>query len=432
MTRFLLPPTKRRSSRIAIVLGLLLTAGAVFGEADALAVPEAFGFGHGVRGGEGGRVLLVNRLDDDPKQPQPGMLRWALLQPGRRVIRFAVGGDLELEDRVVIRSGELTVDGRDAPAGGVCVRGGALEFERCRDVLLTGFRVRLGDTTVLKKLKREKRKRPATSSGLDCISLHECEGVVLDHLSLSWCCDELLAVVRCQRVTVQWCLLAEPLGQARLHPYGDNHAFGLLASASTLTVHHCVMARYWMRGPQFEANDMRRNDRWDVRMEAVSNVLFDFGRSGMRYTAGVEDHSQEARDRPFAFQFLGNLFLDTANTRRLIEVITRHGTHPGVAVWMEGNWEARPGGTMVPVSEAVLDDGRRLAAGSRDLRRQQVKSPLFASPHPPAVDLGGPGLERLLQSVGAGPERDAADQRILSDLLRGVSRPMLKTQREVE
>lgn len=396
------------------------------------APPEAYGFGNGVRGGEGGQVLMVTRLDDDPQKPVPGMLRWALQQRGPRVVRFAVGGDLELEDRVVVRHGEVTVDGRDAPDGGICVRGGALEFEGCREVVLTGFRVRLGDTNVLRKLKREKRKRPANSSGLDCISLRECDGVVLDHLSLSWSCDELLAVVRCKRVTVQWCLLAEPLGQSKLHPYGDNHAFGLLASASSLTVHHCVLARYWMRGPQFEANDMRNGDRWQVRMEAVSNVLFDFGRSGMRYTAGVEDHVREAAGRDFAFQFLGNVFLDTANTRRLIEVITRHGTHSGVQVWMENNWEARPGGEMVPVSEAVLDDGRRLAEGSRELRRQQVKSPLFVSPSPPPVDLGGAGLERLIEEVGAGPVRDEADQRILSDLLRGVSRPMLRTQREVE
>ena len=55
---------------------------------------------------------------------------------------------------------------------------------------------------------------------------------------------ELLAVIRSPEVTVQHCLMYEPLAVPKLHPYGDRHAFGLLASASTLTVHHCVLGHY--------------------------------------------------------------------------------------------------------------------------------------------------------------------------------------------
>ena len=151
---------------------------------------------------------MVTRLDDDVKKPVPGMLRWALLQKGPRIIRFTVAGELWLKDRVVVRQGRVTVDGAGAPGAGVTVRGGSLEFTGCEEVILRHFRVRLGDEQVRKRLKQQKRKRPSGSAGLDCVSLHECRGVVLDHLSLAWSCDELLAVVRCQRVTVQWCLFA--------------------------------------------------------------------------------------------------------------------------------------------------------------------------------------------------------------------------------
>ncbi len=392
---------------------------------------EAWGWGHGVRGGEGGRVLTVTRLDDNVKKPAPGMLRWALQQTEPRIVRFAVGGDIRLQDRIQVKSGRLTVDGSEAPGGGVCIRGGALEFRGCEEVILTHLRVRLGDENVLKMVKAQKLKRPKSSNGLDGVSLHECRGVVLDHLSLSWSCDELISVVRSQRVTVQWCLLAEPLGHPRLHPYGDNHAYALNASASTLTVHHCVFARYWMRGPQFEANDMRRADRWPVKMEAVANVMFDFHRSGMRYTAGVEDRKEESRGRDFEFQAAGNVFLDTAGTGRCLEAITKHGVHPGVRVWAEDNWLLKPNRVFGDAVSVVLESGQPLQTAAPALQAQRVSEPLFRSPNPPRRDLGGAGLERLLAAVGSGPIRDEADARVIEDLLRGETRPVLRSQKEV-
>lgn len=400
----------------------------------AVSLAEAFevqGWGQGTLGGTGGRVLIVTRLDDDVRSPAPGMLRWALKQTGPRVVRFAVAGDIRLRDRIVVTAGRLTVEGGSAPGGGVCVRGGSLEFDGCEDVIVSHLRVRLGDETVLKKLKAGKRKRPKGSAGLDCISLNECRGVVLDHLSLSWSCDELLSVVRCQRVTVQGCLLAEPLGHPRLHPYGDNHAYAFNASASTLSVHHCVFAHYWMRGPQFEANDMRKADRWPVRMEAMANVIFDFHRSGLRYTAGVENRKTEAVGRLFEFQMAGNVFIDSADTGRCLETITKHGTHAGVRVWADDNWLLRDDHAFDSVVSQVLENGQSMAKAPVSLRRQQVSERLFVSPNTPPLDLGGDGLMRLLETVGAGPSRDEVDRRVIGNLRAAKSRPTLRSQKEV-
>src|SRR5581483_11984416 len=116
--------------------------------------------------------------------------------------------------------------------------------------------------------------------------------------------DEIFGIVQCKNVTIQWCLLAEPLSNPAIHPYGDNHAFGLNLSASTLSLHHTLLAHYVMRGPQFEANDVRRTLGFEPRFEAVNNVLFDYARSGSRYTTGIEDHPDEAAGTHFAFQFI--------------------------------------------------------------------------------------------------------------------------------
>ena len=362
----------------------------------------------------------------------------------RCFVRFVREQGLTAKDAVTVKTqggvielrmqpdGRVTVNGFDAPGKAVCVRGGSLEFAGCQDIVLRHFRLRLGDETVLRKLKQSRRKRPTGSSGLDCVNLAECRGVVLDHLSLAWSCDELISVVRCQRVTVQWCLLAEPLGHPKLHPYGDNHAYGINASASTLTVHHCVLAHYWMRGPQFEANDMRRGDAWHVKMEAVSNVLADFGRSGSRYTTGVEDHAKEVSKRTFEFQFAGNVYLDTGGTGRGVEAVTRHGVHAGVRVWLAGNWFRKARGDFAQDASAVrLDDGSEMATAPAQVRRQIREKRLFTSPNSPVMDLGDSGLGRLLDAVGAGPVRDAHDRRVINEILQAKVRPVIASQREL-
>lgn len=124
------------------------------------------------------------------------------MQKERRIIQFEIAGEVKLKDRVVVRHGYLTVDGLSVPGKGVTVTGGAVEFISCKEVLLRYFRVRHGDERVLQKLRTERKKQPSNSSGLDCISLHECQGVDLDHLSLIWSCDELLTLVRCQHASV--------------------------------------------------------------------------------------------------------------------------------------------------------------------------------------------------------------------------------------
>lgn len=399
--------------------------------ANSLPALEVRGFGSGSLGGSGGQQLSVTRLDDDPIQPLRGSLRWALNQPGPRLITFAVAGTITLQDSISILHGQLTVDGTTAPGQGVCVRGGGLSFFRCRDVILTGFRVRLGDQTVRRQLRRDDLDRPKYSGGLDCISLRECQNVVLDHLSLSWSCDELLSVIRCQNVSVQWCLLAEPLGHPRLHPYGDNHAYGILASASTLSIHHCVLSHYWMRGPQFEANDTRRGDSWPVRMEAVANVFSDFGRSGSRVTAGVEDHRDQAKKKSFSFHLVGNAYLDSAGTGRPIEIVTKHDIHPGVRLFQAANFQLRPGRVFTPIDPPRTDQGDLIDQADLRLRKQWVSRPLFQSPFPPTPDLYGTALQDLLEQVGCSHQRDAADQRIIKDLLLGKSRPSIRSQRQV-
>jgi pectate lyase len=375
----------------------------------------ALGFGANARGGTGGRVLVVTRLDDDVQHPRTGSLRWALGQTGPRNVVFAVCGDVKLKDRIVVREHFLTLDGGSAPALGVCVRGGSLEFSDTHDIIVRNLRVRLGDETVLKQNRQRGLKRPKGSNGLDCINIDHCRNVLIDHCSLSWCCDELVSVVHSRGVTVQWCILSEPLGRARLHPYGDNHAFAFNASASTLSVHHCLFTRYVMRGPQFEANDMRAKDDYTVRMEAVNNVLCDYTRSGSRYTTGVEDHKAEARGKRFEFQFINNAYLTDHADRPVLEPVTKHGTISAVRVAAVGNVICTAKSIHTAPSKGPAMSHRALFSTSATARVEPAEQ----------------AMQAVLHSAGASQNRDAVDVRVINEVRHRRFAAPISSQRDV-
>lgn len=386
--------------------------------AEPLAFAGAAGFGARARGGTGGPVIEVTRLDDDSKNPPQGSFRWAVQQKGPRIVTFRVSGNIRLERAVKISEPFLTIDGMSAPGAGVCLQGGSLEFHDTHDLIVRGIRVRLGDETTRRANRERGLKRPESSEGLDCIELQRCHDAIIDHVSASWSCDELFSVVHCENVTVQWCLLAEPLANPELHPYGNNHAFCFNASASSLSIHHCLFAHYVMRGPQFEANDMRKGDPYAVRMEAIGNVMFDYHHSGSRYTAGIEDHRNEAAERGYAFQFIANHYLGKPELPA-IEGVLKHGVHDGVAVFAD-----RP--------ERIQFSDREGREPAMEAARRQIRDqPLFAAEV--AVTAGSPStvLEQVLAQAGCSHVRDAVDLRIVSDVRSGATEAVIRSQTDV-
>jgi hypothetical protein len=315
--------------------------------------------------------VVVTRMDDDPATPQRGSLRWAVAQPGVSHVSFAKAGDVSLRAPLPVSNHGLTIDGSSAPGQGICIRGGTVELHHARDCTLRYLRIRLGDENVRAANKRLRRPRPTGSNGLDCLNLLHCRSILVEHCSFSWSCDELISVVHCRDVTLRHCLLAEPLGHPRLHPYGDHHAFGLNASASTLHIEHCLFSHYYMRGPQFEANDMRHSDKFNVRMTAQYCLMHNYVRSAARYTTGVEDHKDQAQGKRFDFRFKNNLFVDPEGPG--VEPEEKHGHHPGVRVTVWNN--------------------------------QQLSH--WAS---------SPPWERLLESVGCSHRRDSADTRVIASV----------------
>jgi hypothetical protein len=346
------------------------------------------------------------------KNPPKGTFRWAVNQPGPRIIKFRVAGTIKLQHTVRVVEPFLTIDGSDAPGMGICLRGGTLECRHTHDVIVRYIRLRLGDENTLRRNRKQRIKRPHSSNDLDCVTLDHSSNIIFDHCSLSWSCDEIFGIVGCRNVTLQWCLLAEPLGRPALHPYGDDHAFCINASASTLSIHHCLMAHYVMRGPQFEANDMRRRDDYTVRMEAVNNVLFSYERSGSRYTTGVEDHQDQARGKRFEFQFLDNVYLASRDERPAIQAVLKHGFSPGIRVAAIGNEPPLSAGTLG--LEGDRSDDR--SAMQTRLFKGFAREPLFVTTATAARQPATQAAEKVLAQAGCYRHRDSVDLRIIKDV----------------
>lgn len=74
---------------------------------------ERSGYAQNVTGGLGGYIYFVNTTEDDPTNPKPGSLRYALIQTQPLWIFFLVNGTIYLKDRISLTS-HKTIDGRGA------------------------------------------------------------------------------------------------------------------------------------------------------------------------------------------------------------------------------------------------------------------------------------------------------------------------------
>jgi len=412
-----------------LIVGILLSAG--LASAQQPAFNGAEGFGATSRGGTGGSRLLVKSLDDDPDAPQPGTLRWAIEQPEPRFVRFDVAGNIRLKAPLTVKEPFLTLDGEGAPGQGVCICDHSFECRKTHDVIVRHLRFRHGDVETLRAVEAAGLERPKGSRDLDCVSLDDSQEIIFDHCSLSWSCDEIFGIVRCRNVTIQWCLIAEPLANPRIHPYGDRHAYGLNCSANTLSLHHCLVAHYHMRGPQFEANDVRRDLGYNIQMEAVNNILFDYERSGSRYTTGIEDHPEEAVGTKFQFQFLGNVYINPDGSRPEIEAVLKHGVIGPLEVFISANdgphWQPPQDGN--DLDGVFTDRQQPITSAPVDVQRQLATRKLFAAPIPVTIEPTRQ-LGLVLANAGCLP-RDSVDQRIVKNVRERRFGRIVKSQDEV-
>lgn len=230
----------------------------------AIAFPGAEGFGQYATGGRGGKVWVVNNLNDDG----PGSFRQAAVGKMPRIIVFAVSGTIHLESRVTI-AGNVTIAGQSAPGDGICLADQPVGLGG-DNIIIRYLRFRMGD-------KYQRGGMVDGNGSDDAFSGTRRKHILIDHCSLSWSTDEVLSVYAGDSSTLQWNLISEPLNYSYHFETGDKdyerHGYGGIWGGRHLSAHHNLLAHCNSRTPRFDGIRNAPEENVDYR----NNVIYNWG-----------------------------------------------------------------------------------------------------------------------------------------------------------
>lgn len=400
MIRVFATPVMRANLASAAITLVCVTleahpAAAQAGASGSVAFPGAEGAGRMALGGRGGRVVRVTSLDDSG----PGSLRAAVEADGPRTVIFDIGGTIRLASPLTIRRGRITLAGQTAPGGGITLRDHPLVVA-ADDVVVRHIRSRLGDES---------------RSESDAVSIERGRRIILDHVSASWSVDETLSVGSrydppergVYDVTVQWSVIAESLN-ASGHAKGQ-HGYGSLVRGGhgvRMSFHHNLWAAHRARMPRPGNYNPPTVDPEGPRFEFRSNVFHDWGGSHAGYNADTESLS--------AYAFIGNAYIPGPDSTGRLAF---EESNPLARAWFEGN---AMGGEVPADPWSLVKDSSR--PGYRMAAR-----PDWAEP---ATGTAAEVEAAVLAQAGAGPVRDAVDERIVAGV-RARSLRIIDSQSQV-
>jgi subtilisin-like proprotein convertase family protein len=223
------------------------------------AFPGAEGAGGYAIGGRGGDVYHVMNVNDSG----PGSLRYGVqTTSGNRTIIFDVSGTITLFSDLEINQPYLTIAGQTAPGDGIAIQGLLTSVEHTHDVQARFLRCRPGDLY-------------APFFQDDSFHFYYAMDSIADHISASWSIDEVLSTTLSTNISVQWCMIAEPLNHsAHLQDSGapgyQAHGYGSLIryGSGAVSYHHNLYADNYNRNPRPGDN---------IHLDFINNVVFNWG-----------------------------------------------------------------------------------------------------------------------------------------------------------
>ncbi len=275
-----------------IIFSFILHASII--KAKLPAFPSAEGFGKYTKGGRGGKVYFVNNLKDRGK----GSLRAAVEASGPRTVIFRVSGNIPLKSDLEIYNPYITIAGQTAPGDGICLKYYPLKV-RASHVIVRYIRSRLG----------AKAGRPC-----DSLSVAKGKNIILDHCSASWSVDETLSVSApngIDMVTVQWCIVSEPLNDS-VHHKGPHGYASLIRGGfgAKYSFHHNLYAHFKSRGPRPGNYNSRKKDPKGFLFDWRNNVIYNWGGDHAGYNSDKDSVSK--------YNFINNYYLSGTNSDKSI------------------------------------------------------------------------------------------------------------------
>ncbi|MDI3321117.1 pectate lyase family protein [Pinibacter soli] len=355
----------------------------------ALAFPGAEGFGKNATGGRGGKVVYVTKLTDDGSQ---GTLRYAVQQTGARFVVFSVSGVIQLNSKLEITNGDLTIAGQTAPGDGICIRDYPMVVN-ADNVIIRYMRFRMGDVTGYED---------------DAFWGRGHKNIMIDHCSMSWSIDECSSWYDNQNFTMQWCILAESLRMSD-HVKGA-HGYGAIWGGQKASFHHNLMADHDSRNPRFCGS--RYTNRPDLeRVDFRNNVIFNWGANSGYAGEGGQYNMVNNYYKPGP---------ESSNKTRIFQPYGDDGTNSQPAgVW--GSFYVA-GNVMNGSASVTSDNWTGVTPNDANKNKADLK---LAS----AWDITGgevntqvadTAYDRIIKFAGASYKRDAVDTRVTGDVKSGT------------
>ncbi|XP_019250352.1 PREDICTED: probable pectate lyase 18 isoform X2 [Nicotiana attenuata] len=154
----------------------------------------AIGFGKNAIGGKDGKIYVVTDSgNDDPVNPKPGTLRYAVIQNEPLWIIFARDMVIQLKEELIMNSFK-TIDGRGASVHIAC--GPCITMQYVTNIIIHGIHIhdcKQGGNTMVRSSPQHYGWR--TISDGDGVSIFGGSHIWVDHCSLSNCKDGLIDAI---------------------------------------------------------------------------------------------------------------------------------------------------------------------------------------------------------------------------------------------
>jgi hypothetical protein len=340
-----------------------------------LAFPGAEGFGKFTSGGRGGKVLIVDNLNDSG----PGSLRVAVEAKYPRTIVFNVSGNIALESPLIVRFGDLTIAGQTAPGDGICLKNYPF-YVKADNVIIRYIRVRMGD----------EQKQQEDSFG----AIRQ-KNIIVDHCSFSWGTDEVATAYDNENFTMQWCIISESLNKS-VHDKGE-HGYGGIWGGKGASFHHNLLAHHKSRLPRFCGSRYHKEPDKEI-VDFRNNVIYNW-KSNNAYAGEEGSHN-----------IVNNYYKPGPSTSKSSKSQILNPWSPYGSFYVEGNFLAG--------NQDVTNNNHK------GVKADHPDSCLIAEPIkvvPISTQSALEAYDKVIAHAGASLVRDAIDQRIISETKNGTA-----------
>lgn len=362
-----------------------------------IAFPGAEGYGKYTTGGRGGKVYVVNNLNDSGE----GSFRKAATAKEPRIIVFAVSGTIHLNSPISIKS-DATIAGQTAPGDGICIADHPVGLGG-NNIIIRYLRFRMGD--------RYQNKGMVDGGGHDdALGGARKNHIIIDHCSISWSTDECFSVYGGDSTTLQWNIISEPLNYSYHFEEGDKdyekHGFGAIWGGSHLSAHHNLFAHCNSRNPRFNGTRLGASKEF---VDYSNNVIYNWGNNNV--------YGGEAGQYNIVNNYYKYGPSTNKNTKYRIVNPTKTDVLPFGKWYVEGNY--------VDEANDVTKDNKLGVhmgnGGTEDDKRSAIVSERFPA-ETITLQTAKEAYLSVLDKAGASYKRDTLDLRIAKDVWNRTGR----------